>query len=139
MRRWNLTIALDPSHEQPLFLQLAGAIAEGIRRGRLKPGEALPGSRELAGLLGVNRNTVVAGYGELAAEGLVCTRVGGGTFVAQGPASPARATPLRVDFPTYALPPPAYPPPQGKPLAPGMLMVSTSVPDARLFPARALT
>jgi len=61
MRGWALTIALDPQREQPLFLQLANAIAEDIRRGRLKPGDALPGSRELADLLGVNRNTVVAG------------------------------------------------------------------------------
>ncbi|HSE13292.1 MAG TPA: GntR family transcriptional regulator, partial [Rudaea sp.] len=61
MRRWELSVALDPEREQPLFLQLASAVADDIRCGRLKPGDALPGSRELAGLLGVNRNTIVAG------------------------------------------------------------------------------
>ncbi len=81
MRRWELSVGLDASRDQPLFLQLASAVADEIRSGRLKPGDPLPGSRELAGHLGVNRNTVVAGYGELAAEGLVNTRVGGGTFV----------------------------------------------------------
>lgn len=139
MRRWDLTIALDPSREQPLFLQLAGAIAEDIWRGRLKPGEPLPGSRELASLLGVNRNTVVAGYDELAAEGLVSTRVGGGTFIAQVPTVPARPAGLPADCPTYALPPPAFPLPQHTAWAPGMLMLANSVPDVRLFPARALT
>src|SRR5690348_2554625 len=99
MRRWALTIALDPRREQPLFLQLAHAIAEDIRRGRLKPGDALPGSRELADLLGINRNTVVAGYGELAAEGLLCTRVGGGTFVAQAPAAVSRSNAPSSEFP----------------------------------------
>src|SRR4051812_30186399 len=60
MRRWELTVALDPRREQPLFLQLAGAITADIRNGRLKPGEPLPGTRELAASLEVNRNTVVA-------------------------------------------------------------------------------
>ena len=77
MRQWQLGVALDPDREQPLFLQLANAIAGDIRDGRLKPGDALPGTRELADSLGVNRNTVIAGYDELAAEGLVGTRVGG--------------------------------------------------------------
>ena len=81
MRHWELSVALDPEREQPLFLQLASAVADDIRSGRLKPGDPLPGSRELAELLGVNRNTIVAGYGELAAEGLIGARVGGGTFV----------------------------------------------------------
>ena len=82
MRRWELTVALDPGKDQPLFLQLATAIADDIRRGRLQPGDPLPGTRELARSLGLNRNTVVAGYDELLAEGLVRTRTGGGTFVA---------------------------------------------------------
>ena len=81
MRRWELSVALDPGREQPLFLQLASTIADGIRRGRLKPGDPLPGTRELAESLAVNRNTIVAAYNELLAEGLVSTRVGGGTFV----------------------------------------------------------
>src|SRR5215467_4943155 len=104
MRRWEFGVALDASREQPLFLQLAGAVAAEIRCGRLKPGEALPGSRELAERLGVNRNTIVAGYDELAAEGLVHARVGGGTFVSvplQKPsASPAFAG---GSHPTFAL------------------------------------
>jgi len=138
MRRWALTIALDPQREQPLFLQLAAAITEDIRRGRLKPGDALPGSRELADLLGINRNTVVAGYGELVAEGLLCTRVGGGTFVAEAPTAATAHVPPSSEFPTYALALPVYPPPQNTPLPPGTLMLSQSAADVRLFPAHAL-
>ena len=81
MRQWQLAIALDPRSGAPLFLQLADAIAEAIRSGRLRSGEALPGTRDLATRLRINRNTVVAAYDELAAQGVLRTRIGGGTFV----------------------------------------------------------
>ena len=138
MRRWELAVALDPSREQPLFLQLASTIAEDIRCGRLKPGESLPGSRELAECLGVNRNTVVAGYDELLAEGLVNTRVGGGTFVAEPAPGPPSAPSPPVELPTYALAPPLHLAQPGSTLAPGMLMMANGTPDVRLFPARPL-
>jgi len=139
MRRWSLAIALDPSRGQPLFLQLASAIAEDIRRGRLKPGDPLPGSRELADHLGINRNTVIAGYDELVAEGVLVTRIGGGTFVATPPVTPAtpRTTASVNEAPTYPLPPPPQPPSIRMP-APGMLVLSRSTPDVRLLPSRAL-
>ena len=50
------------------FVRVARAIAVDIARGRLKPGQRLPGTRTLAASLGVNRNTVVAAYEELAAD-----------------------------------------------------------------------
>jgi GntR family transcriptional regulator / MocR family aminotransferase len=141
MRRWELTIVLDPAREQPLFLQLAGAIADDIRRGRLKPGDALPGSRELAERLGVNRNTVVAGYGELAAEGLISTRIGGGTFVADSaivPLAPHAPSGKYPTCPTYPLAPPMYRLPQISKPTPGALNICNGMPDVRLFPAAAM-
>jgi GntR family transcriptional regulator / MocR family aminotransferase len=138
MRRWELTIALDPSREQPLFLQLAGAIAEDIRRAVLKPGEALPGSRELAERLGINRNTVVASYGELASEGLISTRIGGGTFVAMSTIDPFASRKPSIQEPTYALAPPVYTPSPISVPPPGTLLICNGMPDARLFPASAL-
>ena len=138
MRRWELTITLDPTRELPLFLQLARAIADDIRRGRLKPGDALPGSRELAKCLGVNRNTVVAIYGELAAEGLLRTRTGGGTFVDGSAPVPFAAHKPAAEAPTYTLTPLAYASPQVRAPAPGTLLVSSSIPDVRLFPTAVL-
>jgi GntR family transcriptional regulator/MocR family aminotransferase len=138
MRRWELTVALDPRREQPLFLQLASTIAEDIRRGRLKPGESLPGSRELAECLGVNRNTVVAGYDELLAEGLVNTRVGGGTFVADATPAPVSSASPPMDAPTYALAPQIHSRPPSNTPAPGTLLMANGTPDVRLFPARPL-
>lgn len=138
MRRWELTLSLDPALPQPLFLQLAQAVTDAIRRGRLKPGEALPGTRELAGLLGLNRNTVVAGYAELAAEGLVNARVGGGTFVAAQLPAPRPRAGAGDPAPTFDLAPPLpLPPPYPSP-APGALAICNAMPDARLFPAQAL-
>ena len=137
MRRWELTVALDPGKDHPLFLQLATAIADDIRRGRLQPGDPLPGTRELARSLGLNRNTVVAGYDELLAEGLVRTRTGGGTFVADPVPSPAAPAPALAEAPTYPLAPALkLPPLSGAPLR-GMLTLS-GVPDVRLLPATAL-
>ena len=140
MRQWQLSVALDPDSAQPLFLQLASAIADDIRDGRLKPGDALPGTRELAESLGVNRNTIVASYDELAAEALVGTRVGGGTFVLKNPA-PAPAPPPAPDViepPTYTLAPALPLQAQRSIVPPGALLLSTSTPDVRLFPAREL-
>lgn len=142
MREWQFDVALDPSRELPLFLQLATAIAEDIRGGRLKPGQSLPGSRELAGRLGVTRNTVVACYDELLAEGLVTTRVGGGTFVAR-PKTPHLVAPARPlvpasETPTYALAPALQVPAPPVTLQPDALSMGVGIPDVRLFPARPL-
>ncbi len=63
----------------------AAEVAESVRalldRGELSPGEALPPVRALADHLGVNRNTVVAGYRQLAQAGLVVTQGRAGTRV----------------------------------------------------------
>ncbi len=85
MLTWRPSFQLDPSLDQPLFLQIAQRLGEAITEGRLTPGEALPGTRVMAEHLDVNRNTVVAAYQELSAEGWIQSRPGGGTFVADPP------------------------------------------------------
>src|SRR5690606_16776672 len=52
-----------------------------ICRGVLKPGQALPSSRELAQSLKINRKTVVATYEELSAQGWVESRDRSGVYV----------------------------------------------------------
>ena len=82
MLNWELlTAALDARRGTPMFVQLSEALASDIRSGRLKPGDPLPGTRALATLLRVHRTTIIAGYKELMAQGLVEARRGGGTFV----------------------------------------------------------
>ncbi len=64
---------------------LSGEIYRQIRRaivdGRLRPGELLPPSRELARRLSVSRTTVTVAYDRLAGEGLVSSQIGAATFV----------------------------------------------------------
>lgn len=60
------------------------ASVRGLReRGMLRPGSALPPVRELASLLGVNRNTAVAAYRQLAQAGLVVSRGRAGTVLTE--------------------------------------------------------
>jgi len=54
---------------EPLQRQLHRRLQEAILAGRLAPGSRLPGSRALAEGLGVSRNTVIAAYEQLSAEG----------------------------------------------------------------------
>ena len=48
---------------------LEDTLRQAIRTGRLRPGSLLPSSRALATEVGLSRNTVVAAYGQLVAEG----------------------------------------------------------------------
>ena len=74
----------------PVGVQLAWRLRALILSGRLEAGERLHGVREMAAGAGVNVNTVRAVYRRLEDEGLVVSRHGLGTFVADDlEASPA--------------------------------------------------
>ena len=75
------SLALDANKPEALFRQLENQLREAIWRGRLKGGEQLPSSRNLAKELGVARNTVVNAYEQLAIEGFILTTKGSGTRV----------------------------------------------------------
>jgi len=76
--------ALDPHDELPLGLQLSWRLRALIRTGELRAGERLPSFRRLAEWAGVNVGTVRGVYEGLEEEGLVVSRHGQGTFVAEG-------------------------------------------------------
>ncbi|MCA9501509.1 MAG: PLP-dependent aminotransferase family protein [Spirochaetaceae bacterium] len=76
----------------PLYGQIYRAMRAAILAGRARPGVRLPTTRALARELGCSRNTVVAAFEPLRAEGYVVTRVGAGTFVT-APPSPATSRP----------------------------------------------
>jgi GntR family transcriptional regulator/MocR family aminotransferase len=77
-----LLVRLDRSASQPLRAQLETSLREAIRDGRLRAGERLPSSRELARELGVSRGMVQECYGQLLAEGYLTSRTGSATRVA---------------------------------------------------------
>lgn len=76
--------AIDPGDELPVGLQLSWRLRALIRTGELAAGERLPSFRRLAEWAGVNVGTVRSVYDSLEADGLVVTRHGQGTFVADG-------------------------------------------------------
>jgi GntR family transcriptional regulator/MocR family aminotransferase len=75
-------VAVDRSSKVPVQRQLYVTIRSDILTGRLPSGFALPPTRSLARRLGIGRNTVLATYDQLLAEGLVEARQGSGTWVA---------------------------------------------------------
>jgi DNA-binding transcriptional regulator YhcF (GntR family) len=78
-------VRLDTGAKRPLYRQVAEQLRQLLTRGVVPTGTRLPASRALARSLGVSRNTVLAAYDELAAEGIVCGRVGAGSYVASRP------------------------------------------------------
>ncbi len=121
---------------------LSGEIYRQIRQaildGRLRPGERLSPTRELAAALRVSRSTVTIAYESLLAEGFATSHVGAGTFVshqleAKRQASKARRSTVRalqvrrvweaVSLPTV--------------FVRARFDFRTGLPDASLFPHRA--
>jgi GntR family transcriptional regulator/MocR family aminotransferase len=142
---WEPALDIDRDAAIPPFLQIARSLADDIQRGRLRPGDRLPGSRPLAERLQVHRNTVLAALAELTAEGWIESAPGRGTFVTHAIVNPtgrpfSRRLKLRKHMPVnvpFALPeaPAEYRPPN---LPPGTLNLSNGAPDVRLVPARAI-
>jgi GntR family transcriptional regulator len=83
-RRETTPFSTDPTAELPVGVQLSWRLRALIATGRLAAGERLPSFRQLAGWAGVNVNTVRAVYAGLEDAGLVVSRQGQGTFVAEG-------------------------------------------------------
>jgi GntR family transcriptional regulator/MocR family aminotransferase len=137
--QWELAITLHREAEYPIFRQIARAITADIARGRLRPGTRLPGTRTLARRLAVNRNTVLAAYADLAAEGWIRASAASGTFVSgRLPDPPAdgvrRAPATRPGF--AAKPVPAI---RGRVVYPrGTLDVSSGQPELAMIPAELL-
>lgn len=116
-----------------MALALARQLEEAILDGRLASGQALPATRELASRLAVSRNTVLAAYERLTAEGFLESRVGAGTFVASGfekrlERSSPRAVAL-APLPRWRRLPAPSPPETRAPYD-----FRIGVPDATLFP-----
>ena len=85
-------IAVDRTSSVPLHRQLAAALREAIRSGRLAARERIYSTREMQTHLGLSRNTIVDAFEQLHAEGYLVTVRGVGTFVADFvPQAPARA------------------------------------------------
>ncbi len=87
--------ALDPTDPLPLWEQVAAEIRRAIADGEARPGERMPLAKDLATVLGVNRNTVLRALHQLRDEGLLEIRQGRGITVAGTPQRGAVMTRVR--------------------------------------------
>ena len=76
-----LGVAPDKCSRSPLHFQIYQGLRTAILEGRLESGARLPSTRAAATELGVARNTVIAAFEQLAAEGFVRSNFGDGTRV----------------------------------------------------------
>jgi 2-aminoadipate transaminase len=90
----------DKADDEPIYLQLAAALADAIRAGRIAIGSRLPSERRYAQRLGVSRTTVTSAYQELKAMGLMRGYVGRGAIVIAD--DPDRAPAGAVAWPQLA-------------------------------------
>jgi GntR family transcriptional regulator len=75
----------DPSTGVGLAELVAAELRRAVADGEARPGERLPPARDLAAVLGVNRNTVLSALRALRDEGLVDFRRGRGITVSARP------------------------------------------------------
>ena len=75
-------INIDPRDPVPIYAQLDRGIRLAIATGKLRAGDQLPTVRQLAVDLRVNANTVAKVYLALERDGVLATKRGVGTFVA---------------------------------------------------------
>ena len=144
MARWKVAFTLERRGGVPLFQQIARTIVTDIQRGRLRAGDALPGSRTLARDLGVQRLTAVAAFDELVAEGWIVNRPARGAFVSEDVPDPvprrfsSREMPaVMADRTGYDLLP-APEPEKAYDIPRGSLFFAPTRPDVRLVPGTAI-
>jgi GntR family transcriptional regulator/MocR family aminotransferase len=100
-------VPLDSGSATPMYRQLTDWFRRAILDHRLKPGQRLPSTRQLAQELAVSRIPVLVAYEQLLAEGFLETFIGAGTCVARSiPQEPSKTASLKPD---RLLPRPAGP------------------------------
>ena len=76
-------MALHPVSRVRLSTQIENQLKDQILTGMLKPGERLPSENELAEIFKVSRVSIRQALQSLAAQGLIETRIGDGSFISQ--------------------------------------------------------
>jgi len=119
---------INVQSDLPIYRQVFKQLKDSISSGKLPKGTRLPATRELAGLLGLNRTTISAAYELLESEGLISGQVGRGSFVLGAPARELH----RIDWNSMLTPGQAVP---GASRA--TISFAASRPSELLFPMEA--
>lgn len=83
MLPWPTIVVVDKDSNSPVYLQIANAIIQEMKKGRIGPGIKLPGTRQMSELLQVHRKTLVRAYEELDAQGWIEMFPSKGTFTSK--------------------------------------------------------
>ena len=75
-------IVVSPMNPEPMYKQVNDQIKETIADGTLQPEDKLPSIREMSKELKISIITIKRAYADLESEGLIFTRTGMGSFVA---------------------------------------------------------
>lgn len=76
-------LSIDPASATSVYRQICEQIKRTVAVGHLVAGDRLPTIREVAVSTRVNRNTVAKAYAELERDGVIVSRPGQGSFVAE--------------------------------------------------------
>jgi GntR family transcriptional regulator len=79
-----MELRVDPASAVPIYAQVVDQIRSLVASRALRAGDQLPSVRDLAVTLRINRNTAAKAYQILEADGVIETRAGQGSFVADG-------------------------------------------------------
>jgi GntR family transcriptional regulator / MocR family aminotransferase len=122
LRPWNLQIDIDTKANKAVYLQIADAIINAIKSGKLQSGDPLPGSRKFAAQLKLNRNTVIDALNVLMAEGWLNSKERSGTFVEEHLPVFKKATTVIQSLP------------EAKAMIKPDIVFNDGVPDTRIAP-----
>ena len=131
-----MLVTLDRGGSVPLHRQIYLTFRRAILEARFPAGKRLPSTRSLAQDLGVSRTTVLGAYDQLAAEGFLKSRAGGGSRVTGVIAAPRerRGVAPRVDPSRTRPTPPLTPPASGARRA--CVPFALGIPAVDAFPVR---
>lgn len=80
-----MNLSIDKNSKEAVYKQIRRQIVDLVRDGLLEAGQKVPSIRQLARSLGVSVKTVHNAYEELAAEHIIETRHGSGTYITDRP------------------------------------------------------
>lgn len=72
---------IDPLSRTPVYEQIISQLERFVVQGVLHPGDQVPSVRSLSVQLGINPNTILKAFSELAARGIISAAHGRGYFI----------------------------------------------------------
>lgn len=96
MMAMSAELFLSAGDSAPMYQQIVDQITAKVMAGDWKAGQALPSIRELASASRISVITVKRAYAELGLAGVIVTRQGMGSFVAESSDLPSKL--LRAEF-----------------------------------------